>query len=142
MKRVGACVSVKHVRKLQSAIQCILALVMEKNVGLIEALGVYLLPGVSHRQFFEAEFFFGWLWQSENKLCIALRLDGVLLTSDWLQLVGLLLSANEATRDDGLFIEQQKAWLIRNYSDKLNHQEIAEKFEMQMAIAHILIDAQ
>ncbi len=101
-----------------------------------------LLPGVSHRQFFESEFFFGWLWQRENKLCIALRLDGASLSSDWLQIVGVLLSANEATRDDGLFIEQQKAWLIRNYSDKLHLKEIAEKFEMQMAIAHILIDAQ
>lgn len=131
-----------HACRLQCAIKSMVALVMEKNLDLTKALGICLLPSVSHRQFFESEFFFGWLWQRENKLCIALRLDGASLSSDWLQIVGVLLSANEATRDDGLFIEQQKAWLIRNYSDKLHLKEIAEKFEMQMAIAHILIDAQ
>lgn len=115
---------------------------MEKNVDLIKALGISLLPSVSHRQFFESEFFFGWLWQRENKLCIALRLDDASLSPDWLQIVGVLLSANEETRDDGLFIEQQKVWLIRHYHDKLDLKEIAEKFEMQMAIAHVLIDAQ
>lgn len=115
---------------------------MGKNVDLIKALGICLLPGVSHRQFFESDFFFGWLWQREDKLCIALRLDGVLPSPDCLQIMGLLLSANESTRDDGLFIEQKKVWLISNYSDKLHLKEITEKFEMQMAIAHILIDAQ
>jgi len=113
---------------------------VKNDFGLSTIPGVKFLPSYGHRQRFQTHAFEGWLWDKESEFCIALRLEGAQLSFSWMQLVGLLLAANTAI-DDGLFIEQNKMWMLRRYPGDLLPVEVEAKFAQQTVVARVLIDA-
>lgn len=113
---------------------------MNSTLDLEKLFDIQLLPSKGQRQLFESLLFKGWVWNKKSELYVALCLEKVNLTSIWLQQAGLLLAANAAAFDGGIFIDGRCAWLGHRIPVNLSNKEIANLFEVQVAVAQVLTD--
>ncbi len=113
---------------------------MKQTLNLEKLLGIRLLTRCGHRQQFETSSLCGWVWYRDSEFCLALHLDRVRPTVEWLQRAGLLLAAAAPTQIHGLCVEQAEVWLTRYYTHNDASDVIAKNFELQLSVAYLLID--